>query len=756
MNTGGGTGQFDQMIATQIISMGFMNGGTAKTAIMSFIILKLVQIITSFFPVIQEFMKKWFDKWYTEKYGNNKLMNALVNNGLQGGNNKKEITALIKFEYKRDVNNTDVTMQAIMNYISESEACNDILYSLQFYVINENEFKIADNVYCRVTLFDNDDKGFMDKYCFDIYSYDMNIYKLREFVNNIVVTYRHEQNNQLGNTIYFFDEMHIDIPMSMDGQLRLEMAPKNMTFTMAPFNTNKSLSNLYGKNLNIAKERVHRFVNKPDWYAKKGIPHTLGIMLYGPPGSGKTSFIKATAKDLNRHIINLKIQKSTTKTQLMDLFFNTELTVLRNGRSTKIYIPLDKRIYIMEDIDSLTDIVLDRKIQFQKVADKLEQKMSNVNDRAPEVVPSGSTSIAGLMNLRNGQLNMAMQNDKKQSNNVSKEDIDSIMQKQQAMNPDALNLSFLLNLLDGILETPGRVLIITTNHPEKLDSALIRPGRIDVSLSVGYCNCETIEEMLEGYYERPILLNEDFKKTYNKTITPAEVYAVMQNNDNTAMFDIDMCIENCLTDLLSNSDKNNMNKTNTENDEQTEKEKEIQEYQNDIDYMQKQIALLKEQLAYYEGPSDSEHTNDMDMDDDNNNMEISNIVVGTAMDKSIIYDDDFNKYAICSMSNPITNEEVEENTMLSEMSELSSTNIDPDPRETKSYAMATKNKQQTSKNKVDELKPLSLDVNDYMGSTGSGLDSQFEIKGNTFTSGINSSGSSQLDSQFASMKDNGL
>ena len=36
----------------------------------------------------------------------------------------------------------------------------------------------------------------------------------------------------------------------------------------------------------------------------------------------------------------------------------------------------------------------------------------------------------------------------------------------------------LLNVLDGIVDTPGRIVIMTTNLPEALDAALIRPGRI--------------------------------------------------------------------------------------------------------------------------------------------------------------------------------------------------------------------------------------------------------------------------------------
>ena len=45
-----------------------------------------------------------------------------------------------------------------------------------------------------------------------------------------------------------------------------------------------------------------------------------------------------------------------------------------------------------------------------------------------------------------------------------------------------MKLSDLLEAFDGVLEMKGRMLIMTTNHVEKLDPALIRPGRVDSSL----------------------------------------------------------------------------------------------------------------------------------------------------------------------------------------------------------------------------------------------------------------------------------
>ena len=79
--------------------------------------------------------------------------------------------------------------------------------------------------------------------------------------------------------------------------------------------------------------------------------------------------------------------------------------------------------------------------------------------------------------------------------------------------PDSLNLQGLLNVLDGVVDTPGRIIIMTTNHPEQLDPALIRPGRIDKKLHLGYMGAGDISQMLEHYYETSL---NDMQKAYIK------------------------------------------------------------------------------------------------------------------------------------------------------------------------------------------------------------------------------------------------
>merc|ERR1712029_986402 len=81
---------------------------------------------------------------------------------------------------------------------------------------------------------------------------------------------------------------------------------------------------------------------------------------------------------------------------------------------------------------------------------------------------------------------------------------------------DMLNLSGMLNVLDGVVDTPGRILIMTSNHPEKLDAALIRPGRVDKKLLLSYMHGDDAIEMLEHYFQ--LSLNDEQKDRVHHAI----------------------------------------------------------------------------------------------------------------------------------------------------------------------------------------------------------------------------------------------
>ena len=84
---------------------------------------------------------------------------------------------------------------------------------------------------------------------------------------------------------------------------------------------------------------------------------------------------------------------------------------------------------------------------------------------------------------------------------------------------DNNNLSKLLNILDGIIECPGRIIIMTTNKPETLDKALIRPGRIDIKINFTKCTKQMTQDIINNYFNSKIKITniKDYK------YTPAEL-----------------------------------------------------------------------------------------------------------------------------------------------------------------------------------------------------------------------------------------
>ena len=106
---------------------------------------------------------------------------------------------------------------------------------------------------------------------------------------------------------------------------------------------------------------------------------------------------------------------------------------------------------------------------------------------------------------------------------------------------DSVNLSCFLNILDGIIELHGVMIIMTTNHPEKIDEALIRPGRFDFKYEFKRASKKIIKEMLQFKFE---LSDKDVEKytehlnIKDEILSPAEIQSICFKND-----DIKKCIE---------------------------------------------------------------------------------------------------------------------------------------------------------------------------------------------------------------------
>lgn len=96
---------------------------------------------------------------------------------------------------------------------------------------------------------------------------------------------------------------------------------------------------------------------------------------------------------------------------------------------------------------------------------------------------------------------------------------------------DKLTLSYLLNILDGSLSPENVIFVMTTNHPEVLDDALIRPGRVDITIEFRKCSRYQISNVYRDLYgeELDSKLIEQFPEY---TYTTADVITYMFHNIN--------------------------------------------------------------------------------------------------------------------------------------------------------------------------------------------------------------------------------
>ncbi|KAF8253045.1 hypothetical protein K440DRAFT_627222 [Wilcoxina mikolae CBS 423.85] len=63
-----------------------------------------------------------------------------------------------------------------------------------------------------------------------------------------------------------------------------------------------------------------------------------------------------------------------------------------------------------------------------------------------------------------------------------------------------VTFSGLLNAVDGAASGEDRIIMLTTNHQDRLDEALLRPGRVDLKVEIGYATPEVVEGMWERFY----------------------------------------------------------------------------------------------------------------------------------------------------------------------------------------------------------------------------------------------------------------
>ncbi len=81
------------------------------------------------------------------------------------------------------------------------------------------------------------------------------------------------------------------------------------------------------------------------------------------------------------------------------------------------------------------------------------------------------------------------------------EDLMEEMREERAAERDKVDLHYLLTKLDGLQSANERVIVATTNHPEKIDPALLRPGRFGLQLNLTLCTRAMLRDLLTMIYQ---------------------------------------------------------------------------------------------------------------------------------------------------------------------------------------------------------------------------------------------------------------
>jgi ATP-dependent 26S proteasome regulatory subunit len=362
----------------------------------------------------------------------------------------------------------------------------------------------------------------MVKFSINIFSYKSDISVIKEFIKTLKTEYSRFLEEKRRGKLFVYTLNNTEVHNEDDDDTV-------GGWQETPHETMKSFDNIFFDNKQSIMHKIKFFTENKEWYKHNGIPYTLGIALYGPAGTGKTSFIKALATLLDRHIISISLARIKTKNQLHDFYFETQYSSVNDKNA----IGFDKKIIVFEDIDCIGDIVLKRKSKSKSIDD-----IDSTDDSAEDIddfVDTPKRSLGGTISQED-QIKTEIAKATKLVLKKMKSGGTSGFGPIGSNQHDNITLDDILNLWDGIRENTGRIMIITTNHYEKLDPALVRPGRIDIALNLGNASRDMISDMYKHYYGSEIDPN-DLALIPDRFYSPAEIINFyVSNNENKRGF----------------------------------------------------------------------------------------------------------------------------------------------------------------------------------------------------------------------------
>lgn len=286
--------------------------------------------------------------------------------------------------------------------------------------------------------------------------------------------------------------------------------------------SNPSFDSLFFEGKDEIVKTIERFLKEKEFYESVGKPWQLGINLSGPPGCGKTSFIRVIASMLDRNIKDISFSKIKTNKDFEEAIRCVEY----EGKQ----LSPDKTIIVAEDIDCAN---------MDAIRSRDSSSTSECGSVCDDTGGSGSDTNKGDVTAVATLVNAIAETSRVEREQYAK------TEKEMKSEKDILDLSTILNIMDGIQSSNGRIIILTTNHPDKIDSALLRPGRIDINIRLGELSVDLIYDMCYHWYSKysefygDVSILERFVNGWNDTcegrisnnvLRPCVVHNILQRN----------------------------------------------------------------------------------------------------------------------------------------------------------------------------------------------------------------------------------
>ena len=319
------------------------------------------------------------------------------------------------------------------------------------------------------------------------------------------------------------------------------------------------------------KDDFTRFINSEEWYTSLDIPYNRGYMFYGRPGTGKTSLIRGISLHFKRHIHFLMLQNIKSDMELLELFKS---------------ILCKETIIVIEDIDAMITAVKNRELlnNYNKQdsdsdsnsdsdSETVTYKKININNEIGTETEMDCINETKKSNkLKKKMKKLEKQNKKLEKQNkeldkpgYKKRDFGFENETNSNNTKTGITLSGILNALDGIVSSPGRILIMTTNHPEILDDALIRPGRCDAKYYFDYCDKSQIKELYQMFFNIDAPM-EQLEKIKACEYSPAHISSVFlryRNEPEKALDHLDDLEQKIIIKPISMVNTTHITTTNT-------------------------------------------------------------------------------------------------------------------------------------------------------------------------------------------------